>query len=216
MAPLVTSDAHIREATVAPRWLLEQGVEGIALTKTNALSQAVVREAARRWPHWWNAELFGEPHREAELVVLETLHATLLHLRLVRRRSGRLLTTPHGRELLADPTALFDTLLEDLQGHVPFHQMIWSTMLAALADADAVSYSELDDAVATRARGEGWRDRDGVAPTEREISGIVADLVRRAEACGVVSPRAEPGSPNRYSLLWKLTDPGRRLLTPNP
>lgn len=211
----MTSDDDIREATAIPRWLLEQGVEGIALTKTNALARAVVRDAVRRWPHWWHTELFGEPHREAELVVLETLHATLLHLRLVRRRAGRLLTTPRGRELLADPPALFDALLEDLQGHVPFHQMIWSTILAALAAADAVDHSALDDAALTRAQGEGWRDRDGVAPTKREIDGIVADLVRRAEACGVICPHTEPGAPNRYSLLWKLTPAGRRLLTPS-
>lgn len=211
----MTGEEDIHDATAVARWLLEQGVEGIALTKTNALSRAVVRDAARRWPHWWNAELFGEPHREAELVVLETLHAILLHLRLVRRRAGRLLTTPRGRELLADPAALFDALIEDLQGHHPFHQMIWSTILAALAAAGAVSYSELDDAALTRAQGEGWRDRDGVAPTKREIDGIVADLVWRAEACGVVGPHAEPGAPNRYPLLWKLTPAGRRLLTPS-
>ncbi|MGP0035099.1 MAG: hypothetical protein ACLP4R_11080 [Solirubrobacteraceae bacterium] len=51
-------------ATAPARWLLETASDGgIPLTQTYALARVVVREAAERWPGWWNAELFGVPHR---------------------------------------------------------------------------------------------------------------------------------------------------------
>ncbi|MGH2945185.1 MAG: hypothetical protein ACRDPC_02765 [Solirubrobacteraceae bacterium] len=47
-------------AALAPAlWLLERADGGIALTQTGALSRALVREVAGRWPAWWNAELFA-------------------------------------------------------------------------------------------------------------------------------------------------------------
>ncbi len=59
--------SEVDAATEPARWLLEAGTGGIDLTQTHALARAVVREAAERWPHWWHAELFGPPHREADL-----------------------------------------------------------------------------------------------------------------------------------------------------
>jgi hypothetical protein len=76
----------VDEATAPARWLLDAAAGGVALTQTNALARAVVREAAERWPDWWDAELFGAPHREADLAVLSALHEGLRRLRLVRRR----------------------------------------------------------------------------------------------------------------------------------
>lgn len=42
------------------QWLLEAGLNGVPLTQTNALGRVIVRQAAQLWPHWGNAELFGE------------------------------------------------------------------------------------------------------------------------------------------------------------
>jgi hypothetical protein len=86
--------------------LLDAGVDGVALTQTNALSRAVVREAAERFPSWWDAELFCPPHREDDLAVLGALHDGLKRLRLMHRRGRRLLTTKRGRALSADPEGL--------------------------------------------------------------------------------------------------------------
>ena len=95
----------IEETTVLARWLLEQGVDGLGLTKTHALQRAIVREVAERWPHWWHHELFGPPHREADLPVLVQTHAGC----------GDASPAPsardaahdaQGRELVADPEAL--------------------------------------------------------------------------------------------------------------
>ena len=108
--------ADIDEATAVVRWLLQAGVDGIGLTKTLALRRAVVREAAERWPQLWRHELFGPPHRESDLPVLEEVHAAVRRLRLMRRQRETLRTTARGRELLADPEALLKLLHDDLGG----------------------------------------------------------------------------------------------------
>ena len=108
--------------------------------------------------------------------------------------------------------ALFDLLVSDLRGAEPFQDMICSTILSALGSAESVPYLELTEAPRARVRREGWRDRAGVAPTDDEIGWIVADLLRRAEACGVVVEHTEPRSPRRYPLLFRLTPAGRRLI----
>ena len=116
MLPVAMADhrADTDQATEVVRWLLESGVRGLGLTKTHALQRAVVREAAERWPHWWHHELFGPPHREADLPVLEATHAALRQMRLLRRQRETLRTTAQGRALLADPDALLEALHEDL------------------------------------------------------------------------------------------------------
>lgn len=62
------ADAHELVATGPVCWLPETAAapSGTALTQTHALTRALVRAAAERWPGWWDAELFGPPHREAE------------------------------------------------------------------------------------------------------------------------------------------------------
>jgi hypothetical protein len=87
----------VAEATAPARWLLEMAsVDGIPLTQTYALARAVVREIAERWPEWWNAELFGPPHREMDMPLLEELREGLKRRRLVRRRGRKLVITPRG------------------------------------------------------------------------------------------------------------------------
>lgn len=107
MAPRETSTAleAAASATEPARWLLAAGVEGVALTQTHALARAVVREAAEGWSGWWNAELFGEPHREADVRVVGSLREGLQRLGLMRRRGRTLRTAPLGRELVEDPPA---------------------------------------------------------------------------------------------------------------
>ena len=112
-------------ATAPARWLLEMAsADGVPLTQTNALARAIVREIAERWPDWWNAELFGPPHREMDMPLLEALREGLKRRRLVRRRGRKLLITPRGRKLAADPIALLYELGLDLGGGDPFTAMV--------------------------------------------------------------------------------------------
>jgi hypothetical protein len=134
-----------RQATAPARWLLDAAADGgVALTQTNALARAVVREAAERWPGWWNADLFGPPHREADMAVLEALHEGLRRLRLVRRRGRKLHAAVRGRELAEDPTALLRTLASDLGGDDPFTEMVAGEVVDTLATRAPCTHDELD------------------------------------------------------------------------
>src|SRR5205823_3985093 len=115
------ADPATHAATAPARWLLELGDRGgIPLTQANALARVIVREAAERWPDWWNAEVHGPPHREADVAVLGALHEGLKRLRLVRRRGHKLLTTARGCGLAKDPAALLELLATDLGADDPF------------------------------------------------------------------------------------------------
>lgn len=99
------------EAAVEPLlWLLGLLEDGVKLTQTGALPRALVREAVERYPDWWDSELFGAPHREAEIYPLEVLHTLIDELKLARPRRGILKLGPRGRALSADPSALLATV----------------------------------------------------------------------------------------------------------
>lgn len=140
------------EATAPARWLLDAAQDGVALTQTHALARAVVREAAERWPGWWNAELFGPPQREADVRVLEAVHDGLKRLRLVRRRGRVLHATARGRQLAADPRALLQALAEDLGGGDPFSEMVAVEVIDQLRAHEHREHDRLAAGVVARAR----------------------------------------------------------------
>jgi hypothetical protein len=99
------------EAAVEPLlWLLGRLTDGLKLTQTGALPRVLVREANKRYPDWWDTDLFGPPHREAEVYALEVLHAIVDQLKLARPRHGVLKLSPRGRVLHTDPSALLATI----------------------------------------------------------------------------------------------------------
>jgi hypothetical protein len=182
----------VDEATAPARWLLDAAAGGVALTQTNALARAVVREAAERWPDWWDAELFGAPHREADLAVLSALHEGLRRLRLVRRRGRRLHATARGRELSQDPATLLTVLATDLGAGDPFTEAVAAAVTATLAAGDHSSHDDLGATALARVRRGGWNDSDGRPPTERDISWVVGDVVCRGEAYGLIHRHPDP------------------------
>ena len=129
-----TPEGLAAAATAPARWLLETASDGgVPLTQTFALARVVVREAAERWHGWWNAELFGVPHREADMALLGELREGLLRKRLVRRRGSKLLATAKGRKLVSDPIALLYELALDLGGGDPFTVMVALLLAAGVA-----------------------------------------------------------------------------------
>jgi hypothetical protein len=203
--------ADTDDATALVRWLLESAVRGLGLTKTHALQRATVREAAARWPHWWNHELFGPPHREADLPVLEATHGGLRQLRLVRRRRETLHTTARGRQLLADSDALLEALHEDLGGGGGFEADAWTLIEEALDDYGPLAVDHLTSLLAPLLRMEGWRDADGAPPQGPSLLSALRPLLWRAEGYGLVrrAPRGEP-------LTLELTSAGHRLAANEP
>lgn len=188
------------------RWLLESGVRGLGLTKTHALQRAIVREAAERWPHWWHHELFGPPHREAELPVLEATHAALRQMRLLRRQRETLHTTAQGRALLADPDALLETLHEDLSAGGDFEAAAWDSIEGALHEYGPFPDEQLTQIVASQLQNEGWRETGGAPIDDRALLGALQPLLWLAEGYGLVrrSPHGEPPT-------LELTAAGHRL-----
>lgn len=99
------------EAAIEPLlWLLGRLADGVKLTQTGALPRALVREAVDRYPDWWDGELFGQPHREADVYPLEVLHTIVDELKLARPRRSILKLGPRGRALRADPAGLLWTI----------------------------------------------------------------------------------------------------------
>lgn len=203
--------SEVEVATEPARWLLEAGTNGIDLTQTHALSRAVVREAAERWPHWWHAELFGPPHREADLALLEALHAGLRRLRLLGRRGRKLFTTERGRKLARDPGTVFAVLAEDLGEGDPFTEAVAGAVTDALA-AGSCSHDDLTAAVSARVGLGVWRDPHGRPPTESDISWVVADVLRRGEAYGLTERLPDPDRPRLLSRKAVLSEAGRLVL----
>jgi hypothetical protein len=198
--------ADTDEATALVRWLLEGGQAGLGLTKTHALQRAIVREAAERWPQWWNHDLFGPPNREAELPVLEATHAALREMRLLRRQRETLRTTAQGRALLADPDALLEALHDDLSLGGDFEASAWSSIEGVLHEFGALADEQLAVIVASLLRNEGWSETGGAPIDPATLRGELQPLLWLAEGCGLLrrSPRGAP-------LTLELTPAGHRL-----
>ena len=198
----------IDELPSTAAWLLERAVQGLGLTKTHALQRAVVREAAERWPHWWNHELFGPPHREAELPVLQETHAGLRRLRLMRRQRETLRATVRGRELLGDPEELASILQEHL-GAEGFEGDAWRVIEGALQQSGPLTHDRLMDRVGPVLLVQGWRAADGAPLEGWALSGALQPVLWRAEGYGLLSG---PRSP----LMFELTAAGHRLAAGAP
>jgi hypothetical protein len=203
--------ADSEDATALVRWLLEAGIDGIGLTKTHAVQRAAVRQAAERWPHWWNHELFGPPHREAELPVLEETHAGLRRLRLMRRKRETLRTTARGRQLLAEPDALLEALRSDLRDGGGFEADAWVLIEAALRDHGRLRGDRLTEVVGPLLRIQGWRDGEGPALGSLSLLHALHPLLWRAEGYGLVRP-----SPRGEAPMLELTAAGHRLAAAGP
>ena len=200
-------------ATAPARWLLElASTEGVPLTQTNTVARAVVREIAERWPDWWNAELFGPPHREMDMPLLEELRQGLRRRRLVRRRGRKLIITPRGRKLAADPIALLYEFGSDLGGGDAFAEMVAERVVEALEESTACAREQIV-AQAHEAAQWGWRDQaTGHPPSERGVSCVVGDVLCRGEAYGLIDRRPDPAAPHSWKSLISLSPAARSVL----
>ena len=207
--PAIDAEAA-RAALALALWLLEQGEGGITLTQTGALNRALVREVAERWPDWWDADLFGPPHRETDLALLCELHELLRRLRLVRRAGRRLVTTARGRRLRADPAALLLGFAEELLAGESFRAACAELAAALIVDGAVADYSgALASKIQPAIVAEGWRSA-GRLPEVRDVAWAVADFLRPAEAIGVLE-RIRGGSRRSYAR-FVLTEVGRTAM----
>lgn len=177
-------------------WLLDEARSGLALTERGALSRALCVEIARRRPGW----AWGRPPRsEADVAILESLHATLRGSGLVRRRGRKLLATKRAGEL--SPAARRVRILESLLDGETFLAAVAELTLAALAqdalDARARVAEAIDDA--------GWRSDGGPLPGHA-VPSTMTEVRRVLLAIGAV----EGDSLSREECA--LTERGRALV----
>jgi hypothetical protein len=199
-------------ATAPARWLLEMAsADGVALTQTNALARTIVREIAERWPKWWNAELFGPPHREWDMPLVGALHEGLRRRRLVRRRARKLLITARGRKLAVDPIALLYELGLDLDGGDLFTAMVANVVVEELEENAPCTREQLITP-AHKAAQWGWRGPDWGPPSEQRVSWVVGDVLCRGEAYGLVDHQPDPAEPKSWRTLISLSPAARMVL----
>lgn len=204
-------DRDSARAALAPvLWLLERAGAGIALTQTGALNRALVQEAAARWPGWWDAELFGPPHREGELAMLGELHELLRRLRLLRRGGRRLLATAHACRLQSDPQALLCALAADLLANEGFGAACGELAAALILDGAVADYGEgFAERALPAILAEGWQ-ADGEPPGARDVGWAMADFLRPCEALGILARECD--KPRFLPESLRLTDAGRGAL----
>jgi len=200
-------------ATSPARWLLELGGDGgVPLTQTHALARTMVREAAERWPDWWDADLFGPPHREADMFVLGELREGLVRQRLLRRRGEKLLATTKARTLAGDPLALLYQLASELGAGDPFQTMVAGVVVDVLDAEPAVTHDRLVEPAHEAAQW-GWRGPDGSPPDERGVSHVVSHVLARAEAYGLIERHPDPqDSTRRRRPIISLSPAARFVL----
>lgn len=202
--PRTPTDGEAGAAFEPLLWLLARGRDdGLPLTQTGALGRVIVREAAVEFPHWWDAELFGPPHQEAELVLLEALHALAREARLLRKYKGRLLLTAQAKTVQHDPEVLLEAVTPHLYPGDPFEREV-----AELASAVLLVERELDREALTAtvhdAVSEDWRSEGGPL-TEYGVAGALAPFRHTMIGLGPLSDR-----PDRERL--SLSDAGAELL----
>jgi hypothetical protein len=199
--PPVTTD--VSDAVVIARWLLDRGVDGIALTQTGALNRALVREAVELRPDWWDTALFGPPNREDEIVPVGRLHDLLRDLRLLRRSGRRIVATKRARTLLADPAALLDECATALLAGDTFDAVVGELAAALMLAGERMEYGVLERAIHPAIVEQGWQSATG-PPSVHAVGGAIGHLLAGLEALDLVTGTRRTGlaltPAGRYAL----------------
>jgi hypothetical protein len=212
VSPLEPVSGDAPRAVLDPAlWLLERAATGIALTQTGALNRELVREVAERWPDWWAADLFGSPNREDDIPLLGELHDLLRRVRLLRRTGRRLILTTRGHALAADPPELLRMLARSLLAGDTFKAACGELAVALILNGAVIDYTpHLADRLRPALVAAGWQ-AGGEPPAREHVSWAITDLLRPAEALGLLAP--VPGDTRLRSGPLLLTDVGRQALT---
>jgi hypothetical protein len=212
VSPLEPVSSDAARAVLHPAlWVMDQALTGVALTQTGALNRGLVREIAERWPDWWAADLFGSPNREDDIPLLGELHDLLRRARLLRRTGRRLILTTRGHALAADPPELLRTLARSLLAGDTFDAACGELAVALILNGAVIDYTpHLADRLRPAIVAAGWQ-AGGEPPNREHVSWTIADLLRPAEALGLLAP--VPGDTRLRSGPLLLADVGRLALT---
>jgi hypothetical protein len=159
----------------------------LPLTGAHHLDHAVVVEAQE----WFGLDCIspGPAVNDTEGTCLRALREMLRSMGAVRRTGRRLVPTPLGRRLLANPDDLWMAAATCLiGGEDSLGAAAREAALAILGDGRQVGREELTRRVATVLAGEGWRDpATGGRPSGPAVRTALAELWRSLRALGLTS-----------------------------
>ena len=151
-------------------WLLERvGDEGVKLTAAGYLPPAVVVEAMTTFQD--RQDWIGKGNREDLTIPVLDLRESAQRLKLVRKSKGRLVLSPAGRRLRADPVALWRYLAQSLPGSPDQVDGDAGTLLLLrVAAGEPDSWSDTGDFVARSLAAMGWQQGYSGAPPDRSLA----------------------------------------------
>lgn len=157
----------LRDALAAHLWFLDRAAApgGLPLTAAGWLKPAVLTEALTVLPT--GVDWIHSATREIDVHIVSDFRVALQSDRLLRKHKNSLLLTAAGKTALADPAELWAFLAERLVvGGDDFTGSVAAVVLVHMATSD----DKVDMGVVARTMAEaGWKDRDGVAATAREL-----------------------------------------------
>jgi hypothetical protein len=151
-------------------WLLERvGDEGVKLTAAGYLPPAVVVEAMTALQD--RQDWIGKGNREDLTMPVLDLRESAAQLKLVRKSKGRLVLSPAGRRLRADPVALWRHLAQSLPGSPDQVDGDAGTLLLLrVAAGEPDSWNDTGDFIARSLAAMGWQRGSSGAPPDRSLS----------------------------------------------
>lgn len=164
----------LREVLAAHLWLLERAgsPDGLPLTAAGWMKPATLTEFMTVLPT--AADWIHSSTREIDVYIVSAFRATLQNQWLLRKSKNSLRLTKAGEAALADPADLWAFLVERL---VPSHDDFTGSVGAVVLVHMVTSGDQVDmEAVARTMAEAGWKDRDGVAATSRELWPIYNEL----------------------------------------
>lgn len=157
----------LRQSLAAHLWLLERAgsPEGLPLTAAGWMRPAMLTEFMTVLPT--GADWIHSVTREIDVHPVSDFRSTLQNDRLLRKFKNSLRLTGAGEAALGAPADLWTFLVERL---VPreddFTGSVAAVILVHMATSDDLV--EMETVARTMAEA-GWRDRDGIAATAREL-----------------------------------------------
>lgn len=189
--PSPTGDA-LCEALAAHLWLLERAgsADGLPMTAAGWMKPATLTEFMAVLPT--AADWIHSATREIDVHIVSDFRVTLQNDRLLRKFKNSLRLTEAGKAALADPADLWAFLVERL---VSSDDDFTGSVSAVILVHMVTSGDRVDmEPVARTMTEAGWKDRDGVAATARELWPIYNSLWTLV---GNVGPREREPHGNR-------------------
>jgi hypothetical protein len=157
---------------------------------------------------WWNAPWRGQL-REDDVPEVGQLRKLARGSGLVRLSKGKLLITPAGRRVLANPESAWDKVVEHLASGKGFSFFLIEALLARLLDGPS-TISSLHEVMAEYAQGSGWREGSGAPITSDHIRWEFWSAAHPLVAVGAITggwPSSEVsltefGRPTAIAILW--------------